>query len=221
MGFSVSSGGGSPGAPALTWTSLAAAVTGGSYASLVEQNLDKELETFRTIRDKLGAVSEQWRLCSTLIQAASKSTLQALNTWNLLMKLPSDRTGLCLDCRQALTCSIVALTEAQSALSQVDVPSISSRQVAEVQHINQYLLTDMVNEGRAKQIVAILDDYHRNTVAALEWVQKTYQDTVAKNFQEAERNVQETARKLREERIKFISVTMGRGVSMASELKRR
>lgn len=188
-------------------------MTGGSYVSQAEQSLDKELETLRAIRDKLGAVSEQWRICSTLTQAASKSAQQALNNWSMLMamKVPSEKVNLCLDCRQTLHSSIIALTEAQNALSQVDIPAISSRQIAELQHINQYLLTDMSSEDRSKQIRVILDVYHRNTVRALEWVHNTFQNTMQKNFQDAERNVHNVAKKLRAERLKFIGVTMGRG----------
>lgn len=197
---------------------LLAAVTGGSYVSLNEQTLDKQLESNRTIRDKLGAVSEQWRICSTLTQAASKSADQALTSWSLLMamKVPSEKVALCLDCRQTLHNSIIALTEAQNALSQVDVPSISSRQLAEIQHTNQYLLSDMASADRSKQIKGILDGYHRNTTSALEWVHNTYQKTMLKNFKDAESDVQAVAKKLRSERLKFIGATMGRSAAMSS-----
>lgn len=186
--------------------------------SLSEQSLDKQLESNRTIRDKLGAVSEQWRICSTLTQVASSSAQQALTSWSLLMamKVPSEKVALCLDCRQTLLSSIIALTEAQNALSQVDVPNISSRQLTEIQHINQYLLSDMASEDRSKQIKGILDVYHKNTVSALEWVHSTYQKTMLKNFQDAESNVQTVAKKLRSERLKFIGVTMGRNAAMPS-----
>lgn len=198
-----------------------AAVTGGSYVSPSEQSLDKQLETNRSVRDKLGAVSEQWRISSTLIQASSKSAQQAMNYWNMCMamKLPSEKIGLCLDCRQNLHNSVIALTEAQNALPQVDIPSISSRQLTEVQHINQYLLTDMTSEDRSKQIKVILEVFHRNTIAALEWVHETYQNTMQKNFQDTESNVQAVARKIRSERLRFIGVTMGRNVAMPSSME--
>lgn len=184
-----------------------------------EQSLDKELETNRSIRDKLGAVSEQWRICSTLIQASSKSAQQALTNWSLSMgvRSPSEKLNLCMDCRQCLHSSVVALSQAQSALPQVDVPSISSRQLAEVQHINLYLLTDMASADRSKQIKMILDVFHRNTMRALEWIHDTYEKTVQKNFQEAENNVQAIALRIRSERLRFISVTLGKNVAMSSK----
>lgn len=194
---------------------FAAALAGGSYVSPNEHLMDKELETNRSIRDKLGAVSEQWRISSTLILASSNSAQQALATWNLCMGVPaSEKLALCLDCRQSLHSSVIALSEAQNALPQVDIPSISSRQLAEVQHINQYLLTDMVSADRSKQIRVILDVYHRNTKAALEWIHDTYEQKMQKNFQEAEGNVQAVAKRIRVERLKFIAVTMGRDVRM-------
>lgn len=194
-------------------------MTGGSYVSPNEQALDKELETNRSIRDKLGAVSEQWRICSTLIQASSKSAHLALTNWSFAMgiKLATEKLTLCMDCRQNVHNSVVALSEAQNALPQVDIPSISSRQISELQHINLYLLTDMASEDRSKQIKVILDVYHRNTIKALEWVHDTYEKTVQKNFQDAEQNVQEIAKRIRSERLKFIGVSMGRNVGMSNQ----
>lgn len=191
-------------------------MTGGSYVSSSEETLDKELENARTVRDKLGAVSEQWRICSTLIQAASKSAQQALASWSFCMavKTPSEKISLCLDCRQSLHSAVMALAEAQNALPQVDIPSISTRQLTEMNHVNQYLLTDMCSPGRSKQLKAILDHFHRETISALEWVLETYEQTFQGNIQDAENQVQSIAKSIRSERLKFIRTTMGRNSVM-------
>lgn len=136
----------------------------------------------------------------------------------MAMKMPSEKLNLCLDCRQTLHSSIIALVEAQNALPQVDVPSISTRQLTELQHISQYLLTDMVSEDRSKQIRVILEVYYRNTQRALDWVHTTYQSSMQKNVQDAEDNVQAVAKGLRKERLKFIGVTMGRSVTAADKM---
>lgn len=131
------------------------------------------------------------------------------------MTTPGDKINLCLTSRQFLHSSVVALREAQNALPQVDIPSISSRQLKEIEHISQYLLTDMISADRCKQIKVILNVFHKNTIEALKWVHDTYQTTVQKNFQEAESNVQAVAKKIRNERLRFIGVTMGRNVTMS------
>lgn len=130
-------------------------------------------------------------------------------------KQPDEKTGLCLDCRQSLHSAVIALTEAQNALPQVDVPSISSRQLTELQHINQYLLTDMASGDRGKQVKMILEVFHRNTTKALEWVHDTYEKTMQKNFQEAENNVQAVAKRIRGERLKFIGMTMSKNMALS------
>lgn len=196
----------------MTQISSSAAVTGGSYVSNSEEALDKDLENARSVRDKLGAVSEQWRICSTLIQASSKSAQQALASWSFCMavKNPGEKISLCLDCRQCLHSAVMALAEAQNALPQVDIPSISTRQLTEMNHMNQYLISDMCSPGRSKQVKAILDNFHRNTISALEWVHETYEKTFQGNIQDAENQVQNIAKSIRRERLKFIATTLGR-----------
>lgn len=72
----------------------------------------------------------------------------------------------------------------------------------------------MASEDRTKQIRVILEVFYRNTSAALDWVHETYQKTMQKNFQDAEKNVQSVALKIRNERLSFIGVTMGRTAAM-------
>lgn len=179
--------------------------------SEVEQRLDRELESGRQIRDKLGAVSEAWRISGTLLQASAKSSLQASESWNLvsMIKSPVDKINLGIDCRQHLHNSILAFSEAQNAVPQVEIPHVSPRQLMELQHTNLYLLTDMASELKVKQIKSELEIYQRNTNLALAWLHATYKKTMQKNFQDAESVVQKSATRLREERLKFINSTLG------------
>lgn len=55
---------------------LIASISGGTYNSSIEQDLDMELETAREIRDRLSGVAEQWRTSSNLLRAAAKGALQ-------------------------------------------------------------------------------------------------------------------------------------------------
>lgn len=177
--------------------------------SSLEQKLDKELEKLRIIRDKLGTVVEQWRISSILLQAAAKSSLQAVDNWTIVMgvKSAADKINVCLDCRQNLQNSMMAFSAAQNALPQVEIPHVTPRQLSEIEHINLYLITDLPNAQRLKQIRKILEIYQRNTELALKWLHSTYEKTLAANFREAETNVGALTKKLRDERLKFFDIT--------------
>lgn len=100
---------------------LIASISGGTYNSTLEQDLDSELESSREIRDRLSGVAEQWRTASNLMGAAARGALQAFEYWSLAgpSKIPSERIQLALDTRAACYSSLVAFDCAQQALPQV------------------------------------------------------------------------------------------------------
>lgn len=63
---------------------LLASATNGSYASKLEQNLDKELDSAKHLHDRLISVAEQWRTSATLLQTSAKSAFKAVEYWSLV-----------------------------------------------------------------------------------------------------------------------------------------
>ncbi len=59
-------------------------MSGGTYTSKTEQQLDDQLEVARQIRDKIGAVAEQWHTSANLLKASTKSAILAVECWNLV-----------------------------------------------------------------------------------------------------------------------------------------
>lgn len=160
--------------------SLIASVSGGTYNSTLEQDLDSELEASREIRDRLSGVSEQWRTANNLLGAAAQGSLQAFEFWSLISSssVPSERIQLALDTRTACHSSLVALECAQQALPQVDFPNVTLRQCSAVRHAIVYILTDIANENRYNHTKNVLESYHTNTTKSYDWIQKTYKKTL-------------------------------------------
>lgn len=160
--------------------SLIASVSGGTYNSTLEQNLDSELEASREIRDRLSGVSEQWRTASNLLGAAAKGSLQAFEFWSLIAstKVPSERIQLALDTRSACHSSLIAIECSQQALPQVEIPFVTQRQCSAVRHAIIYILTDIANENRYNHTKTVLESYQTNATKAVDWIHVTYKKTL-------------------------------------------
>lgn len=59
-------------------------MTEGAYTNEIEQKLDEDLESARQIRDKLGGVSEQWRISANLLHTSAKEALLSIENWRLI-----------------------------------------------------------------------------------------------------------------------------------------
>lgn len=89
---------------------LIASISGGTYNSTVEQELDMELETAREIRDRLSGVAEQWRTSSNLLRASMKAAVQAHEIFSQVGRAinASDKIQSALDARATCHSSIIA-----------------------------------------------------------------------------------------------------------------
>ena len=193
--------------------SLIASISGGTYNSSLEQDLDMELETAREIRDRLSGVAEQWRTSSNLLRAAATGALKAFEFWGLVSstKIPSERVQLALDTRTACHSSLTALDCAQQALPQVEIPFITLRQSSAVKHALIYILTDMANENRYKHTKTVLESYQINTTKAVDWLQSTYKKSLDEDLTSQINNIKALTYRLRKERIKhFKSIVENR-----------
>ena len=201
--------------------SLIASISGGTYNSSLEQDLDMELETAREIRDRLSGVSEQWRTCSNLLRASAKGALQAFELWSLVgpTKIPSERIQLALDTRTACHSSLTALDCAQQALPQVEIPFITQRQSSAVKHALIYILTDMANESRQKHTKNVLESYQVNTAKAVDWVQTTYKKTLDEDLTAQIENIKALSFRLRKERIKHFKNIIGNKIYVRPMIK--
>lgn len=190
---------------------LIASVSGGTYNSSVEQDLDIELESSREIRDRLSGVAEQWRAASNLMGAAAKGSLQAYEYWLLVgpSKIPSERIQLALDTRAACHSSLVAIECAQQALPQVEIPFITMRQCSAVRHAIVYILTDMANENRYKHTKNVLESYQSNTAKAIDWLYATYKKSLDEDLTSQIDNIKVLAFRLRRERIRHFKEIVG------------
>lgn len=184
--------------------SLIASISGGTYNSSIEQDLDAELETAREIRDRISGVAEQWRTSSNLLRAAAKGALLAYECWSLAdpTKPPSERIQLALEARSACHSSLTALDCAQKALPQVDIPFVTQRQSSAVRHALIYLLTDMANDNRYTHTKKILETYQMNVAKAVDWIHATYKKTLDEDLTSQINNITALTFRLRKERIK-------------------
>ncbi|CAG9797344.1 unnamed protein product [Chironomus riparius] len=190
---------------------LIASVSGGTYNSSLEQELDSELEAVREIRDRLSGVAEQWRTASNLMAAAAKGSLQAYEYWCLIeqSKIAPERIQLALDTRTACFSSLVALDCAQQSLPQVEIPFITLRQCSAVRHSLIYILTDMANENRYKHTKNVLEAYQTNTAKAVEWLFATYKKTLDEDLTTQIDNIKVLAFRLRRERVRHFKEIVG------------
>lgn len=201
--------------------SLIASISGGTYNSSLEQELDMELETAREIRDRLSGVAEQWRTSSNLLRAAGTGALQAFEFWSLAgpTTIPSERVQLALDTRSACHSSLTALDCAQQALPQVEIPFITLRQSSAVKHALVYILTDMANENRYKHTKTVLESYQMNAAKAVDWVQTTYKKSLDEDLTSQIDNIKALTFRLRKERIKHFKNIVGNKIYVKPMIK--
>lgn len=190
---------------------LIASISGGTYNSSLEQDLDGELETAREIRDRLSGVAEQWRTSSNLLRAASKGALQAYECWSLAgpTKNPSDRIQLAIDTRSSCHSSLTALDCAQQALPQVEIPFVTQRQSSAIKHALIYMLTDMANDSRYTHTKKVLESYQANTAKAVDWIHITYKKSLDEDLTSQIENISALTFRLRKERIRHFKTVVG------------
>lgn len=190
---------------------LIASISGGTYNSSIEQDLDLELEMAREIRDRLSGVSEQWRTSGNLLRASAKAALQAFGFWTLVgpSTNPSERIQLALDTRTACHSSLVALESANSALPQVEIPFITLRQSSAVKHALIYILTDMANQQRYMHTKNVMESYQTNTAKAVEWLHQTYKKSLEEDLSSQIETINALAKRLRKERNKHFLDLVG------------
>lgn len=200
---------------------LIASISGGTYNSSLEQDLDMELETAREIRDRLSGVAEQWRTSSNLLRAASKGAIQAFEFWTLAgqTKIPSEKIQFALDTRATCHSSLTALDSAQQALPQVEIPFITLRQSTAVKHALVYILTDMANENRHKHTRNVLESYQANTAKAVDWVHATYKKSLDEDLTSQIDNIKALTFRLRKERIKHFKTIVGSKIYVRPQVK--
>ncbi|XP_055683783.1 uncharacterized protein LOC129790333 [Lutzomyia longipalpis] len=188
---------------------LWASVTGGTYTSGLEERLEQELSEARQIRDRLVSVAEQWRTSGALLHAATKCSQQVIQYWNLipLARRADDKLSLALDCRHALQAAIKAYEGAQTALPQAEI--IRNRHLTSVRNASQYLLTDMVNERRYKQSSGLFEAFQETLSTTTAWLQETFTTTLGADIRESETLMVQLAKRLRQERLKYISTNYG------------
>ncbi|XP_055920608.1 uncharacterized protein LOC129952175 [Eupeodes corollae] len=181
---------------------IIALISGGTYMTSYEESLDSQLETARDVRDKLGSTLEQWRICGLLLRACSKSALQALEFWRSIKALssPKDIVHLALECRNNTQASLISLECAQLSLPNVEIKFVSNRQMLAVKHINTYMITDIADESRYNHVTKVLETYENNMQNASKWLYDTYDSTLRKDFEKAEKTVKSLAGKLRSHR---------------------
>lgn len=121
------------------------------------------------------------------------------------------------DCRTALLGAIIAFRFAQEALPQVDLQHITIRQTVAVGHANEYLFTDIANPLRYEHTKAVLEAFHNGLSKSIEWLYDVFQQTLKKDLQEAENDVESLSRKLRQMRSTFIRNQVGNQTYVLSE----
>ncbi|CRK94445.1 CLUMA_CG007952, isoform A [Clunio marinus] len=200
---------------------LIASISGGTYNSSLEQELDMELETAREIRDRLSGVAEQWRTSSNLLRAAAKAALQAFEFWSLVeaSDTASERVQLALDTRDACQSSLTALSCAQQALPQVEIPFVTLRQSSAVKHALIYILTDMANEKRYSHTKTVMESFHTSATKAVEWIHATYKKTLDGDLTAQIDNIKVLTFRLRKERIKHYKNIVGNKVYIRPQIK--
>jgi hypothetical protein len=201
--------------------SLIASISGGTYNSSLEQEIDMELETAREIRDRLSGVAEQWRTSSNLLRAATKGSIQGFDYWTQvgIIKSPDQRIQIALDTRGICLSSIIAVECAQEALPHVEIPFITQRQSSAVRHALVYMLTDMADENRYKHTKAVLEAFKNNTEKALDWVQVTYKKSLDEDLASQIDNIKALTFRLRKERIKHFKAIVGNKIYVKPMIK--
>lgn len=200
---------------------LIASVSGGTYNSSIEQELDMELETAREIRDRLSGVAEQWRTSSNLLRTSSAAAVHAFELWSLAgpARTASDRIQLALDARVTCHSSIIAFDCSQQALPQVEIPFITQRQSTAVKHALIYILTDMANDSRYNHTKNVLETYKSNSAKAVDWIHETYKRTLDEDLSSQISNIKALTFKLRKERIKHFKNIVGNKIYLQPSIK--
>lgn len=120
-----------------------------------------------------------------------------------------DKITAAHDCRSSLLGSLIAFKCAQEALPQVDIPHITNRQTVAVAHANEYLFTDIANPDRYQHTKHVLDAYQASLSQSVIWLHDVFQNTLKKDLQDAENDVNSLSGKLRQIRSDYIRSKVG------------
>lgn len=107
------------------------------------------------------------------------------------------------DCRASVLGAITAFRCAQESLPQVEIQHITNRQAVAVGHANEYMFTDIANPDRYLHTKRVLDAFHQGLNKSTIWLHETYQETLKKDFQDAENDVRSLANELRKIRSEY------------------
>lgn len=114
-----------------------------------------------------------------------------------------------MDCRASILGSLIAIRCAQEALPNVDMPHITNRQIVAVSHANEYLFTDTVNTDRYQHTKCVLDAYQRSLSESVTWLYNIFNNTLKKDLDNAKREANAVAHKLRDIRAHNIQLKIG------------
>ncbi|CAD6999314.1 unnamed protein product [Ceratitis capitata] len=181
---------------------IIAFISGGTYMTRLEENLDAQLESARDVRDKLGSTLEQWRICGTLLRTSATSATEALKQWRQLGKTidPKIKIQLALECRTALQASLISVECAQLALPHVEIKHVSNRQLLAVKHCSTYMITDIANMSRYQHTSKVFTSFESNMSKASMWLYEMFNKTLRQDFDNAEEKVRNLAKTLRDHR---------------------
>lgn len=102
------------------------------------------------------------------------------------------------ECRQSVLGAITAFRCAQEALPQVEIQHITNRQAVAVGHANEYMFTDIANPDRYQHTRRVLDAFHQGLNKSTIWLHEIFQETLKKDFENAEKDVRTLAKELRQ-----------------------
>nr|XP_024215377.1 uncharacterized protein LOC106680869 isoform X2 [Halyomorpha halys] len=171
-----------------------------------ESDESKELGRLRAYRDALYNGELSWREATKMVEAASALARAASSDWDQAKDTQDEeiRWKLGVEARKGLQEATLCIQSAQAALSGVQFPHCTPRELATVLQALDYLFTDMQIPERYNHASHLYNSFHKRASALHVWLKKVMEETIHKDVLEVDKRYGQLATKVTNQRINLL-----------------
>ncbi|XP_047492393.1 intracellular protein transport protein USO1-like isoform X2 [Penaeus chinensis] len=191
-----------------THDELLSRIFGGEYGSVMENQLEAELDELEAHRARIMEANFKWRQAQMMLEYACKQLAVAVQKWQDLPTIPTIdleiRYSVAAETRNNLVAASQNINGAQRYLDNVNFPYCAPEEVDTLNKATEYVFTDMQSQDRHEHAHTCYSTTHKRANALLQWFDTVINTTIMKDLQEINEKVKEKTLELRRERVRLI-----------------
>ncbi|XP_069998862.1 uncharacterized protein synr [Penaeus vannamei] len=191
-----------------THDELLSRIFGGEYGSVMENQLEAELDDLEAHRARIMEANFKWRQAQMMLEYACKQLAVAVQKWQDLPTIPTIdleiRYSVAAETRNNLVAASQNINGAQRYLDNVNFPYCAPEEVDTLNKATEYVFTDMQSQDRHEHAHTCYSTTHKRANALLQWFDTVINTTIMKDLQDINEKVKEKTLELRRERVRLI-----------------